>query len=119
MPVAVVPFARNVPADAGLDIAAVVQRDLESSGRFRGVERSAMPAQPGRSADVDAASWRATRADYVVVGRVAAASGAQFISTDYPEPRPEFSPYCVTLPGGVVARANPVNGSASTADLER
>ncbi|MEO6186910.1 MAG: Tol-Pal system beta propeller repeat protein TolB [Steroidobacteraceae bacterium] len=76
VPVAVVPFARNVPADAGLDIAAVVQRDLESSGRFRGVERTAMPAQPGRSADVDAASWRATRADYVVVGRVAPASGA-------------------------------------------
>ena len=38
------------------------------------------------------------------------ASGAQFISTDFPEPRLEFSPYAVRLPGNVVARSNPVNG---------
>jgi TolB protein len=75
VPVAVVPFARAVPADGGIDIASVVQRDLEGSGRFRGIERAAMPAQPNRSADVDAARWRAMRADYVVVGRVAPASG--------------------------------------------
>jgi TolB protein len=72
VPVAVVPFARSVPADSGLDVAAVVQRDLESSGRFRGVERASMPAQPNRSTDVDAARWRAARTDYVVVGRVTA-----------------------------------------------
>lgn len=72
VPVAVVPFARAVPADGGLDIAAVVQRDLESSGRFRGIERTAMPSRPTRSGEVDAASWRAQRTDYVVVGRVVA-----------------------------------------------
>jgi TolB protein len=72
VPVAVVPFARSVPADGGLDVASVVQKDLESSGRFRGVERSTMPAQPNRSADVDAVRWRAARTDYVVVGRVTA-----------------------------------------------
>ncbi len=49
----------------------------------------------------------------------ALASGAQFVSTDYPEPRAEFSAYCVRLPGGVVARVNPVNGSASAADLDK
>lgn len=76
VPVAVVPFARSVPADSGLDVAAIVQRDLESSGRFRGVDRARMPSQPTRSADVDAASWRAQRADYVVVGRAAPANGA-------------------------------------------
>jgi TolB protein len=75
VPVAVVPFARAVPADGGLDVAGVIQRDLESSGRFRGVERTAMPAQPTRAADVDAASWRATRTDYVVVGRLAGVAG--------------------------------------------
>ncbi len=37
-------------------------------------------------------------------------SGAQFVSTDFPEPRPEFSPYSVHLPNGVVARPNPLNG---------
>lgn len=76
IPVAVVPFTRSVPADGGLDIAAVVQRDLESSGRYRGVDRGAMPAQPSRSADVDATRWRAARADYVVVGRVTAGANA-------------------------------------------
>lgn len=35
-------------------------------------------------------------------------SGAQYISTDYPLPRQEFSDYVVKLPEGVVARINPV-----------
>jgi hypothetical protein len=40
----------------------------------------------------------------------ALASGAQFVSTDYPEPDPDFapSPYRVDIPGGQVARCNPV-----------
>jgi hypothetical protein len=51
----------------------------------------------------------------------ALASGAQFVSTDYPEPNPGFSNYRVALPGGVVARSNPVSGDAahSGLDLER
>jgi hypothetical protein len=50
----------------------------------------------------------------------ALASGAQFVSTDYPEPRPEFSTYRVTLPDGAGARANPVSGTAVkvSADIE-
>lgn len=35
-------------------------------------------------------------------------SGAQFVSTDYPEPNPAFSPYVVDIPGDYVARCNPV-----------
>jgi hypothetical protein len=41
----------------------------------------------------------------------ALASGAQFVSTDYPEPNPAFSPYCVRFAGGIVVRANPINGN--------
>ncbi|HZW31324.1 MAG TPA: phosphatidylinositol-specific phospholipase C1-like protein [Isosphaeraceae bacterium] len=50
----------------------------------------------------------------------ALASGAQFVSTDYPEPDRRFSEYCVRLPEGVVARANPVNGDPAwgRTDLE-
>jgi pimeloyl-ACP methyl ester carboxylesterase len=48
----------------------------------------------------------------------ALASGAQYVSTDYAEPRPEFSGYKVRLPNDVVARSNPINGSKTTADLE-
>ena len=39
----------------------------------------------------------------------ALASGAQCVSTDFPDPDPRFSDYAVKLPGGVVARANPVS----------
>ena len=51
----------------------------------------------------------------------ALASGAQFVSTDYPVPDPRFTDYCVRLPGGVVARANPVVGppGLNGVDLEQ
>ena len=50
----------------------------------------------------------------------ALASGAQFVSTDYPQPRAEFSGYQVRLAGGVAARLNPVSGPDGTAgeDIE-
>jgi len=48
----------------------------------------------------------------------ALASGAQFASTDYPEPRPDFSDYVVRLPGGATARPNPVSGEPGAGDLE-
>lgn len=35
-------------------------------------------------------------------------SGAQYVSTDYYVPRPEFSDYTVSLPGESPARCNPV-----------
>jgi len=38
-------------------------------------------------------------------------SGAHFVSTDYPEPDRRLTEYCVRLPGGVIARANPVSGT--------
>jgi hypothetical protein len=37
------------------------------------------------------------------------ASGAQFISTDFPEPDPRYSDYRVTLPGNADAALNPVS----------
>ncbi len=37
----------------------------------------------------------------------ALASGAHYISTDYPTPRGEWSPYCVRLPDGQAARKRP------------
>ncbi len=50
----------------------------------------------------------------------ALASGAQFISTDFPEADPRVSDYAVQLPGGVTARLNPVAGEAkSNSSAER
>jgi hypothetical protein len=41
------------------------------------------------------------------------ASGAQFVSTDYPEPDPRLNNnYAVQIPGGTPARCNPVNAPA-------
>ena len=40
----------------------------------------------------------------------ALASGAQWVSTDYPVPNPEFGTgYFVEIPGGMPARCNPIN----------
>jgi TolB protein len=76
IPIAVVPFARAVPADGGLDVASIVQRDLESSGRFKGMPRTDMLNTPTTTAAVDIAAWKQQRNDYVLVGRVTAlASG--------------------------------------------
>lgn len=75
VPVAVVPFAVAAPLGNTLDVASVIEADLASSGRFRRVERAAMPGQPSRAMAVDPTRWRAAQADYVVVGRLAASGG--------------------------------------------
>ncbi|HEY2417705.1 MAG TPA: Tol-Pal system beta propeller repeat protein TolB [Steroidobacteraceae bacterium] len=74
IPIAIVPFGRAVPADGGLDLSGVVQHDLESSGRFRAMQRRDMLTTPTRAADVQPADWKASGNDYVLVGRVTAAS---------------------------------------------
>jgi TolB protein len=72
VPIAVVPFAAPGNTDPGLDVADVVQHDLEGSGRFRALPRERMPAKPTRADEVGAASWKAVGSDYVVVGRLTA-----------------------------------------------
>jgi TolB protein len=74
IPIAIVPFARAVPADGGLDVAGVMQRDLESSGRFKAMPRTDMINTPTSAAQVDAAAWKQMRNDYVVVGRLGTTS---------------------------------------------
>jgi len=83
IPIAIVPFSRAVPADGGLDVAEVIQRDLESSGRFKGMARTDMLTKPTTFAEVDVAGWKQQRNDYVVVGRVTAlASGDLTIESE-------------------------------------
>ena len=48
----------------------------------------------------------------------ALATGAQFISTDYPEPNLNFSPYRVQFEGAHIVRSNPVNGPVQLKDKE-
>ena len=49
----------------------------------------------------------------------AIASGAQFVSTDYPVPNPDFGTgYFVAIPGGAPARCNPVSAPADCTSLD-
>src|SRR5277367_56476 len=77
IPVAIVPFARSA-ADQGLDVAEVIQHDLEGSGRFKALARDRMPATPGRAEEVTPSAWKGVGSDYVVVGRVSATEGGGF-----------------------------------------
>lgn len=72
IPIAVVPFGQGAGAasDGGFDVAAVVQHDLDGSGRFQLMPRAQMHALPTLAAQVQAADWRASGNDYVLVGRV-------------------------------------------------
>lgn len=74
IPIAVVPFAQG--AAGGFDFAAVVQHDLDGSGRFRTMDRKAQRTQPTRAAEVAAADWHADGQDYVLVGRVTGGANA-------------------------------------------
>lgn len=82
VPIAIVPFARAVPADGGLDVAQVVQHDLEGSGRFKALPRDKMPATPTTAEAVQLADWKALGDDYVVVGRLASVDSGS-ISVDF------------------------------------
>lgn len=57
------------------------------------------------------ADTRQARANDPSMRDRALASGAQFVSTDYPVARNNFSDYRVSLPGNAIARPNPVSGN--------
>jgi hypothetical protein len=64
------------------------------------------------------ADTRAARTNDVTQRDKALASGAQFISTDYPEPDRRFSDYLVRFPGAHVARSNPVSGDRAWGQID-
>jgi TolB protein len=70
IPIAIVPFAHTSSGDGGFDVAAIVQHDLEGSGRFRAMPRARMLTNPSRVENVQLADWKADGNDYVAVGRV-------------------------------------------------
>ena len=95
-------FKRNDPIGGGADIANLVS--LGYIVRTR--------------ADADTLD---ARAGSTVRREAALASGAQFVSSDYPIPDPFGNNYFVQMPGGDPARCNPVSGPADCLDtaLER
>lgn len=74
IPIAVIPFGAT-PGPVPVDVAAVIEADLERSGRFDGLDRAAMLQKPTSGAEVDFTNWRLLKTDFVVVGRVLPAGG--------------------------------------------
>ena len=71
VPIAVVPFSwQGGLTDPPVDIAAVVARDLASSGRFAPVARNDMLEFPSASSEVDFEDWRLLGTDVVVIGKL-------------------------------------------------
>jgi TolB protein len=71
LPIAIVPFdylGANAAPDT--DVAAVVRGDLNRSGAFRTLAEQDVIERPQRQADVNFATWRLLKQDFLVVGRV-------------------------------------------------
>lgn len=71
IPIAVVPFAYD-PQMPGMDadIAAIVRADLARSGDFDPLADRDMIERPTARADVNFATWRALKSDFLAIGRV-------------------------------------------------
>jgi TolB protein len=75
VPIAIVPFAKASAGDSGLDVASVIEHDLQGSGRFRALPRTNMPATPTQPNAVIMGDWKNAGEDYIVVGRVVPLDG--------------------------------------------
>lgn len=78
VPIAVVPFGVDAGADPDIDLAAVIEADLASSGRFDPMDRGDMVSTPSRPGEVRIDDWRLLKTDIVVVGRVKPAGSGRF-----------------------------------------
>jgi len=70
IPIAVVPMPYQGAAAPQTDVAEVVGADLARSGQFRTLPAKDIVEKPTSGADVNYATWRALKQDYLVVGRV-------------------------------------------------
>jgi len=82
VPVAIVPFAKPNTGDGGLDVASVIEHDLQGSGRFRTLPRTNMPATPTQPNAVVMGDWKNAGEDYIVVGRVVPLDGGN-VAVDF------------------------------------
>jgi TolB protein len=78
VPIAVVPFAFEGPGRPNVDVAAVIDGNLASSGRFAPKDRRDMVSRPTRPEDVRLEDWRLLKTDIVVVGTIRPLSGDRY-----------------------------------------
>ncbi|WP_266180915.1 Tol-Pal system beta propeller repeat protein TolB [Dyella humicola] len=74
-PIAVVPFAQAGGEPLATDVADVMRNDFNRSGKFRSLAKSEIVETPSKGADINFATWRLLKQDYMVVGRVIDAGG--------------------------------------------
>ncbi|WP_110647680.1 Tol-Pal system beta propeller repeat protein TolB [Salinicola peritrichatus] len=70
IPIAVVPFEFSGQGGLPQDVAQIVSDDLEHSGQFSPLSRSALISLPSSSQDVFYDDWKRVDARYLVVGKV-------------------------------------------------
>jgi TolB protein len=73
LPIGIVPFGggENLPED----VAQIIHDNLERSGYFSPLERSAMFDRPSQAGDVEFGTWRSLDVRYLVVGRAQQSGG--------------------------------------------
>lgn len=69
-PIAIVPFGLNQVGETSEDIAQIIAADLRRSGRFKPLERNALPANPTEPKALNYQQWRPTGVDNLVMGKV-------------------------------------------------
>ncbi|WP_109124277.1 Tol-Pal system beta propeller repeat protein TolB [Dyella sp. C11] len=74
-PIAVVPFAQAGGAPLPTDIADVMRNDFNRSGKFRSLAKSEIVETPSKGADINFATWRLLKQDYLTIGRISDAGG--------------------------------------------
>lgn len=70
LPLAVVPFNSNAQSTDLIDMAAVVNQDLQNSGRFKLLDRARLPERPQNLAQTNAKLWQDLGMDDIVVGNI-------------------------------------------------
>ncbi|MEJ2590668.1 MAG: Tol-Pal system beta propeller repeat protein TolB [Candidatus Thiodiazotropha sp.] len=70
LPIAVVPFGWQGAAAPPVDVAGVINDDLQRSGRFKTIPQVDMLARPTSGDQIEFKDWRALDAQYLVVGKI-------------------------------------------------
>jgi TolB protein len=79
LPIAVVPFeylGMSAPPDT--DVSQVVRADLNRSGQFRTLPDGDIVERPLRQPDVNFATWRLLRQDFLLIGRIIDSSAGEY-----------------------------------------
>lgn len=74
-PIVVVPFAEEGVAPLTTDVAAVMRNDFNRSGQFRSLPKNDIVETPSTGSQINFATWRLLKQDYIVIGHISDAGG--------------------------------------------